>query len=109
MARILSFGVILLVFSGCARKIEEQTKATGSIFGKKTQQVTKFDPAAGKEVQKGELHYTDPISGPLQGYRAALERLEPAVMDHAIALYEAEHGRKPKDYKEFMEKIIKAN
>jgi hypothetical protein len=30
-------------------------------------------------------------------------------MEHAIDLYQAENGRYPKDYNEFMEVIIKAN
>ena len=51
---------------------------------------------------------TDP-TGPLNAYGPALERSFVPLINHDIAAFHALEGRYPKDYDEFMEKIIKAN
>jgi hypothetical protein len=38
-----------------------------------------------------------------------VEQISKDHIDYALRLYEAEHGRYPKDYDEFMRDIIKAN
>ena len=38
-----------------------------------------------------------------------LERISKTHIEHAVRLFEAENGRYPQNFDEFMEKIIKAN
>ena len=38
-----------------------------------------------------------------------MERISIAEMDHAVRLFHASEGRYPKDYDEFMERIVKEN
>ena len=40
----------------------------------------------------------------LDGYASATQRIAQSHVKHAIDLYHAEHGKYPKDYKEFMDK-----
>jgi len=102
--------VLCVLATGCG--IEKDTEATGSkVLGKTTQKIEKFDPkAANQKVSDQKFEYTDPISGPMNAYGPALERsFLPLINDHYIRAFEAIEGRFPKDYNEFMEKIIRAN
>ncbi|MGL4462308.1 MAG: hypothetical protein ACRDD1_07025 [Planctomycetia bacterium] len=92
------------------KALEEQTKPTGSIIGKKTQDIGKFDEKVdGDKVASNEVKVTDPVLGSLEAYAPILQKNVADQIDYAMKLYEAEHGHLPKDYDEFMEKIIKAN
>jgi hypothetical protein len=104
------WGALLLVAGGCMPSLEEQTKKSpNSIIGKKTQDIGKFDPNAGREVSDSKVRITNPITGPLEAYGPMVEQISKDHIDYALRLYEAEHGRYPKDYDEFMRDIIKAN
>jgi hypothetical protein len=110
LIRPLCCGALLLALGGCMPSLEEQTKKSpNSIIGKTTQDIGKFDPNAGREVSDSKVNVTNPITGPLEAYGPILEQNMKSQIDYALRLYEAENGRYPKDYNEFMEKIIKAN
>jgi len=99
----------VVVAAGC--DMQKQVEATGSkVIGKTTDKIEKFDPnAPNQKVSDGSFTYTDPITGPLNAYGPALERSFVPLINHDIAAFHALEGRYPKDYDEFMEKIIKAN
>lgn len=97
------------VLVGCMKKLRDDVKPTGSIIGKKTQDIQEFDPKAGRKVSDSKVEVTNPITGSLQAYGPMLEQISKTYIDHALALYNAETGKYPKDHKEFMDKIIKAN
>lgn len=101
--------VVCLALAGCMKKLRDDVKPTGSIIGKKTQDIQEFDPKAGRKVSESKVVATDPLSAPLQAYGPMLEQISKSYIEHALNLYNAEHGKFPKDHKEFMEKIIKAN
>lgn len=117
MARFLICGCILLV--GCDRLNKEDKPKPGEpvggapkggVIGNTTQDIKKFDPnAANQKVSDGTFKVTDPISAPLVAYGPALERSFIPLINHDIEMFHALEGRYPKDYNEFMEKIIKAN
>lgn len=94
---------------GCGGSLEEQTKPTGSIIGKTTQDIGKFDPAEGKKVSDGKVEITNPITGPLEAYGPMLEKGVLPQIDYLLELYRAEHDRYPKNYEEFMSEVIKKN
>ena len=111
MWRTFGLGSLAAIFlAGCMSELENQTKAEGkSIIGRTTQKIEKFDPEAKKEVSKSEVKIEDPLTGPLTAYRPVIERTMKMNIKHTIDLFHATEGRYPKDYDEFMEKIIKAN
>lgn len=84
------------------------------VFHKTTDKIEKFDPnAQNQAVSDQKIRTSDPITGPvsvpLTAYRTSVEKLSIIAVDQALAFYYAEQGRYPKDYDEFMEKIVKAN
>ncbi len=106
--------VVFSFLAGCsgskgADAPTEEKKAKTGIFGKKTQEIGKFDPAADQEVSDQKIHATDPITGPLMAYGPLMEKVSIIAVDQAVALFNATEGRYPKDYDEFMSRIIKEN
>lgn len=105
---VFSFAALLVV--GCLSKIEDQTKKSPkSIIGKTTQDIGKHDPNAEQEVSNQKIEASDPITAPLIAYGPITEKAAIASITHAVNLFQAEQGRYPKDYDEFMNEIIKKN
>ena len=107
---LLCCAVIGLV--GCTKsKPKEEPAAKQSIFGQTTNDIKKFDPNAGQEIVSSEFkNDSGPLLYALDGYKSAMQKFsEDVLVQQALRLFEAEHGRYPKDYQEFMEKIVKAN
>lgn len=106
---VLSFAIPVSI-CGCLENLEKQTqKSPNSIVGKTTQDIGQFDPTAGQVVSDSKIHATDPLTAPTSAYGPMLEQISKSHIEHAVRLYEAENGRYPANYEEFMEKIIKAN
>lgn len=104
----LGFSLVLMVCVGCGQA--ESKPAGDSVFGKKTQDVGKFDPnKANQVVSDQKINAQDPITGPLAAYAPMMEKISNIAVDQALGLFYAEQGRYPASYEEFMEKIIKAN
>jgi hypothetical protein len=110
---IVSCCLAFLLLSGCggasAKQAAEKKPEKKGIFGKKTQEIGKFDPQANQVVSDQKIHATDPITAPLSAYGPMAEKVSIIAVEHAVNLFNATEGRFPKDYDEFMEKIIKAN
>ncbi len=99
-----------LFLCGCMDSLDKQTrKSPNSIVGKTTQDIGQYDPNAGQKVSDSTIHATDPITAPTSAYGPMLERISKSHIEHAVRLFEAENGRYPSGYDEFMEKIIRAN
>lgn len=95
--------------AGCMQSLEGQTKKTGSIIGKTTQDVGEFDQNANQKVSDSKVKVDDPYFYALQAYRPAVEQIMKSHVLHAINLFHAEHDRYPKDHAEFMKEIIQKN
>ena len=107
-------GVIVVaafLAAGCMESLEKQTaKSPNSIVGKKTQDIGKFDPnAPNQQVIDSKIRATDPITAPVGAYGPMMQKVSNIQIDSAINYFYGENGRYPKDYDEFMEKIIKPN
>lgn len=104
--------VLLLTVAvcGCMQSLEDQTKKSpNSIIGKTTTDVGKFDPNAGNVVSDSKVHVTTPGLTGAQAYGPMLEQISKTKIAAALNYFQGENGRYPKDYDEFMEKIIKEN
>jgi hypothetical protein len=101
----------LALLAGCTDSLAKQVKKDpNSIIGKKTDDIKKFDPnAAHQVVSDSKPHADDPILYPLQMYGPMIEQISTMYIDHALDLFNASEGRYPKDYDEFMTRIIKEN
>jgi hypothetical protein len=105
----LALAACALLAAGCA---EERPVPGGPIIGKRTQKIK--DANAELKTGKAKVGSTKIVAKDyvtLQGnaYRSAISQLSIGQVKHAVDLYEAENGRYPKDYHEFMEEIIKKN
>lgn len=86
-----------------------QPKQENGVIGKTTDDIGKFDPNARQEVSNQKIQATDPITAPLAAYSPMMEKVSMIQIDSAVNLFYGTEGRYPKDYDEFMEKIVKAN
>jgi hypothetical protein len=110
LAMALVAGGVMTAGAGCMDSISEQTKKDPNvIIGKKTDDIGEFDPKAKREVSDSKVRVDDPILYPLQAYGPMVEQISKSHVEHALQLYEAEHGHYPRDHKEFMEGVIKPN
>ena len=83
------------------------------IVGKRTQEIGKLDRAAltkqGAVVASQKITAKDPITLQGNAYVTMIGKIAIDQMDYAVRLFQAENGRFPKDYNEFMDEVIKKN
>ena len=82
------------------------------IVGKRTQDIKDANAelkGGGAKVGTTKITAKDPITLPGNAYVTIIGRTSILNIQHAVDLYQAENGRYPKDYNEFMEEIIKKN
>ncbi len=102
--------LMMALVTGCVDSLANQAKKDPNvIIGKKTDKIEEFNPKAKQEVSDSKVRADDPILYPLQAYGPMVEQISKSQIEYAVKLYEAEHGHYPKDYKEFMEGVIKPN
>lgn len=112
-------GIALIGIAGCAPSFvhdvakeqekkakEEAAKKDEFIVRKTTQDIGKYDPAAGREVSDSKVRATNPITGALEAYGPMVESISKLQIDSLLLGYYAEHGKYP-TYDEFMSKIVK--
>jgi hypothetical protein len=102
----------LALLSGCMDSLAKQTqkKPNEGIIGKKTDDIKEFDPNAAKQiVSDSKVKVDDPLLYAMQAYGPMIEQISTMEIDHAIDLFHATEDRYPKDYNEFMTRIIKEN
>ncbi|MFM8635677.1 MAG: hypothetical protein ACKOEX_12865 [Planctomycetia bacterium] len=109
--RALVVGMAGMVVSGCGAPKKETPKKppiqTRETLRKTTQNVLELEkaladggvPASMEITGEGLEVYSD-------AYRTSVGRMGAMAVDQKMQLHEAEFGSKPKDYAEFMEKII---
>jgi hypothetical protein len=100
------------LLSGCMDSLAKQAqkKPNEGIIGKKTDDIKKFDPnAAHQVVSDMKPHADDPVLYAMQMYGPMIEQISTMYIQHALDLFNASEGRYPKDYDEFMKRIIKEN
>ena len=109
--RTLLLVALALVAGGCVRSTKTETAAKDDdvpVFKKKTQDIAKFDPAAGREVSDSKINATTPGLAAAQALGPMLEKTSIMGIDVHVANYYAEHGKWP-NYEEFMSEVIKKN
>ncbi len=110
---ILSLCLVVLT-GGCMKSTADKSEdgeSKSGIIGKETQDIGEFDPNANANVSDGKMKTPHPLNplGAMNAYGPLVEKLAGLNIDHALSLYQAEHGRYPKTHKEFMDKVIKRN
>ncbi|MFK7820560.1 MAG: hypothetical protein AB8G99_17705 [Planctomycetaceae bacterium] len=74
-----------------------------------TSKIGEFDPNADREVSSSKGSYSNPITGALEMYGPTVERMAKMKIESAVRNFQALNGYYPRDYEEFMERIIKQN
>ena len=104
--------VICVLLPGCeAKQAVEKPKPKKSIIGKKTQDITEYDPAAGKVVSEGKYKSSliKSAMGNARAYGSAVENIEVPRVNQLLEMHRATTGEYPKTYQEFMDEIIFKN
>src|SRR4051794_13575948 len=102
---LLAAGLIVALSSGRMDSLSNQSKKTGSIVGKETKEILEFDPQAPQQVSDSKVRADDPLLYGVQAYGPIIEQTQKLKIEHAVDLFQAENGRYPKDYQEFMDKV----
>jgi hypothetical protein len=114
--KLISLAALLLVAgAGCEEETRQTSRPkikTREVLGKTTQEIR---PAA-PELQQGgareavlKVTSKDPITISGNAYVVAIGKIAVGQIQHALDLYQAEHGDFPKTYDQFMNEIIKPN
>lgn len=110
MTRIACLLMLAVSLCGCSKSLQDQVKKSDTnIVGKTTDDIGEFDPKANNKVVEAKVEITNPVTGALEAYGPAVQRISEGEIAHALNLFNAENDRYPKDYDEFMDKIVKAN
>lgn len=102
---------VCVLLPGCeGKKVVEKPKPE-PIIGKKTQDITEYDPAAGKVVSDGkyESSLIKSAMGNARVYGSAVENIEVPRVNQLLEMHRATTGEYPKTYQEFMDEIIFKN
>jgi hypothetical protein len=76
---------------------------------KLTDKIGEFDPNANRDVSDSKGSYSNPLTGALEMYGPTVERIAKMKIETEVRTFQAINGRYPKDYDEFMERIVKQN
>ena len=112
MNRIITLMCLLIIttaFLGCKDRPTAEKNNKG-IFGQKDK-IGEFDPNAKQEISDGEAKPANPLNplGALNAYGPAVQKISQMPVEKALQLFRAEEGRYPRDYDEFVERIVKPN
>ncbi len=109
--RIL-FPVILCLLAGCVNDSAPTDEAVNQAEKKpfrpeSTDEIGEFK--GDKQVVDTKVKVTNPVTGPLEAFKPIKQQLAQLNLQHTVDLFHALEGRYPKDYDEFMQRIIKEN
>lgn len=117
--RVWLVPVVALILAGCeepknlpgVKRQAPPPQEDNFIVGKKTQDIRPMQPELQKGAQVATTTITskDPITLPGNAYVTIIGRTSILNIQHAVDLWQAENGRYPKDFQEFMDVIIKPN
>ncbi len=110
----LAVSMAMLLTIGCKPPAPAaEKKSDTGIFGQKTDKIGEFDPNKTDQIVSDgtidEERMSTPLIGGLAAYGPMLEKISKLHIEQAVNMFNAEHGRYPKDYAEFKELIIDAN
>ncbi len=102
-----AFAAALIISSiGCS---DPPQKADTGIINKKTQDIGEFDADGDAKIADLQVKPSGNPFAAAGAYGYAVSEISKLQIKQALGLFEAEHGRMPKDLEEFMTRIIKQN
>ena len=111
--RYCSVLVLAVVFSSGCEAPKETTKEEPKqqpVIGQVTDEIGEFDPNGDAVIADLQVPANaNPLSAAGGAYTFAAGQTSTLKIQQAINLFQAEHGRFPKDHAEFMERIVKFN
>ena len=105
--RIL-LALIMCLLAGCSDGLVSTDPSRNKpLQPKATDDIGEF--TGDKPVVTPDVKITNPITGPLEAYGPLKQRIAGLSLDHAVNMFHALEGRYPKDYDEFMQRVIREN
>lgn len=114
---VLLLGVVAVLAAtlGCKEPKSKTAKkkpvpTAKGILGKKDK-VSEFDPSAADRISDSQAKPANPLNplGAMKSYGPAVEQISKQHIQRALMFFHAEEGRYPRDFEEFMERVIKPN
>jgi len=100
--------VILCLLAGCSDgMVSNDPSRNKPLQPKATDDIGEFK--GDRQIVKPKVKITNPITGPLEAFEPMKQKIAQLGIEHAVNLFHALEGRYPKDYDEFMQRIIKEN
>lgn len=76
---------------------------------KTTDKIGEFDPNAKNDIVDTDVKISNPITGALEAYGPLKQQISGLAVTQAVEMFRATEGRYPKDYQEFMSKVVQTN
>lgn len=106
--RICLLTALLCFFVGCGDLMSTSKKPRKKpLRPKTTSEIGEFK--GDSKVVEPNVQISNPITGALEAYEPLKQQISQLGIEHAIQLFHALEGRYPKDYDEFMQRVIAEN
>lgn len=102
-AIMTALSIFVVVLVGCA----EPQAADSGIINKTTQEIGEFDPDGDDKIADLQVKPSANPYASVGAYGYMVAEISRLAIEKRMQLYQAVHGRFPKDYEEFMTEIIK--
>lgn len=110
MFKLITRMLLCLLATGCTDGQTQKPAGEGELARPKvTDDIGEFDADSNPEVADTDVKITNPITGALEAYGPLKQQISGLAITQAVELFRATEGRYPKDYDEFMSRVIKAN
>ena len=90
----------------CGKEAAGNEKKESSVLKKTTQEIGKYDPAAGRKISSSKINATNPLTAGLDAYGPGMQKVSEIAVTKRVAEFNALKGHYP-SYEEFMDEIIK--
>ena len=100
--------LILCLLVGCSDGLVDRDPARKNPLAlETTKEVEEFKGDA--KVVDQEIEISNPITGALEAFEPTKQRLAILEIKQAVDIFQATEGRYPKDFDEFMQRVVKEN
>lgn len=100
--------LFLCLLVGCSDGLVDRDPARKNPLAlETTKEVEEFKGDA--EVVDQEIEISNPVTGALEAFEPSKQRIAILEIKHAVDIFQATEGRYPKDFDEFMQRVVKEN
>ena len=101
------FPAVLCLLVGCSDLVSGNPSGNEPLRVRTTNDIGEF--RGNSPVVQPDVNISNPITGPLEAYEPITQQLAQLGIEHAVQMFHAMKGRYPKNYDEFMQRVIRTN